>query len=69
MKGEQQPIALAVKVGFVLLALGCLAWLWTGEWRWAVTGLVALLVGAVVGAQTARSGGVTGDTRRGPADS
>lgn len=31
-------------VGVVALIAGCLAWPWTGEWRWAVTGLGALLV-------------------------
>jgi hypothetical protein len=24
---------------FVLLVLGPVFWMWTGEWRWAVTGL------------------------------
>jgi hypothetical protein len=41
-------VPLALRIGFVLLAAGLTATLWLGEWRWAVTGLVALLVCAVV---------------------
>lgn len=37
-------------VGLLVLAAGLLAWLWLGEWRWAVTGLVALVALAAVGA-------------------
>jgi NhaP-type Na+/H+ or K+/H+ antiporter len=39
-----------VVVAVALIALGGLAWLWLGEWRWALTGLVAAVVTAVAGA-------------------
>lgn len=45
---RDRPVHPAVALGFALLAAGLLAWLWTGEWRHAVTGLVALVVAAVV---------------------
>jgi hypothetical protein len=45
-----QPITLGVKIGFVLLAVGVTAWLFLGDWRYAVAGLIALVVAAVVGA-------------------
>jgi len=37
-------------MGVAAVGAGLLAWLWLGEWRWAVTGLVALVVAAAVGA-------------------
>jgi hypothetical protein len=36
-------------LGGVALIVGCLAWPWTGEWRWAVTGLGVLLVLTLAG--------------------
>lgn len=39
-----------IAVAIALVALGALAWLWTGEWRWALTGLVAAVVASVIGA-------------------
>lgn len=42
-----RPIHPGVALGFALLAAGLLAWLWLGDWRWAVTGLTALVVAAV----------------------
>lgn len=38
-------------VGWLLLlalAAGALAWIWTGNYRWALTGLVLALVGVFV---------------------
>jgi hypothetical protein len=49
-----QPTAAAVKAGFLLQAAGLCAWLFTADWRYAVAGLIALLVAAVVGAPTKR---------------
>lgn len=57
MSRPAQPIAPAVKAGFLLLALGLCAWLFTTDWRYAVAGLIALLVAAVVGAPTKRGEG------------
>ncbi|GGM75710.1 hypothetical protein GCM10012275_53010 [Longimycelium tulufanense] len=37
-------------VGLVLLVGGLAAWLWVGEWRWTLTGLLAFLSAAIVGA-------------------
>lgn len=31
------------------LAAGLLAWMWLGDWRWAVTGVAAMLVLLVTG--------------------
>lgn len=50
MTAAPKPVGAGVKVGFVLLAAGLAAWLWLGDWRWAVMGVLALLAGAVVGA-------------------
>lgn len=36
-------------VAVALVAFGGLAWLWSGEWRWAVTGVVTALTVAIVG--------------------
>ena len=47
-----QPISLTVKVGFLLLSVGLALWLFVGDWRYAVAGLIMLLVSAVVGAPT-----------------
>lgn len=54
----RKPLHPAAALGFIALTAGLCAWLWTGEWRWAVTGLAALLTGAIVGAAL--------DTRRQP---
>jgi hypothetical protein len=37
-------------VGAIACVAGLVAWPWTGEWRWALTGLGALLACASVGA-------------------
>lgn len=46
-KGRAHPAALA---GLALLVLGLVAWLWSGDWRWAISGLALLLVGALIAA-------------------
>jgi len=45
---SKRPLHPAVAAGFAALAAGVLAWVWLGEWRWALTGFVVLLVSAVV---------------------
>lgn len=47
---RKQPLHPLAAAGFVALAGGLLGWLWTGEFRWAITGLVLLLVLTVVSA-------------------
>ena len=47
---ESKPLHPLGAVGLVALAAGLLAWLWLGDWRWAVTGLVALVALAAIGA-------------------
>lgn len=42
-----------VAAGLVLLVLGLIAWLWSGDWRWALTGLAGLLVGTFAAGVTA----------------
>lgn len=46
--GRAAPRArLTAALGLALLTAGLIAWVWTGEWRWALTGLASLLVTAV----------------------
>lgn len=47
---QQKPLHPSVATGFGFLTAGLLSWLWTGEWRWAVTGLAILIASAVVAA-------------------
>lgn len=44
----QRPTHPVVVAGFLLFVAGLLGWMWTGEWRWAVTGLILLLAAAVL---------------------
>lgn len=46
---RQQPHPLVV-VGALACVAGTVAWPWTSEWRWAVTGLGVLLACAFAGA-------------------
>jgi hypothetical protein len=48
MSGDKPALHPAVAIGFALFMVSLLAWLWLGEWRWAVTGLAVLLITAVV---------------------
>jgi hypothetical protein len=41
-------------VGVLALVAGLLAWLWDGQWRWAVTGAVVILLAALLTAATVR---------------
>lgn len=43
-KHPTRPLPPLGALAVASLAAGLLAWLWLGEWRWAATGLVALLV-------------------------
>lgn len=47
---NREPVHPAVTAGALLLALGCIAWLWTGTWQYAATGLVLLFVSALAAA-------------------
>ena len=42
-----QPLHPLVAVGVLVLIAGLAAWIWTGEWRWAATGVLLLLLSAV----------------------
>lgn len=37
-----------VALGVLVLVAGLAAWVWLGEWRWAVTGVLVLVALAVV---------------------
>jgi hypothetical protein len=37
-------------LGLILVALGAIAWIWLGEWRWFATAIVLFLALASVGA-------------------
>ena len=50
MTADRKPLHPLAATGFICLAAGITAWAWTGDWRWVVTGLCALLVFGVVGA-------------------
>jgi len=50
----RKPLDLEGVVAFGLLALGLLAWMWTGEWRWGVSGLLALFLLAGLSAYRGR---------------
>lgn len=52
-KTSMHPLLLA---GIACLAAGLVAWLWTGEWRWAVTGIVAFLVLGIASATPSGKG-------------
>lgn len=45
---ERRPLHPAAAAGAVLFLVGIAAAVWLGDWRWAVTGLILLLVGGVV---------------------
>lgn len=51
---ENKALSPVGAAGFAALILGLIAWLWTGEWRWAVTGVAVLLICAVAGAVEGR---------------
>jgi hypothetical protein len=51
---ETRPLHPLVALGVAGLVAGCVAWAWLGEWRWAVTGVGALLVTTVVAAVRGR---------------
>lgn len=54
MPNQQKPIHPIAAAGFGFLTAGLLAWLWTGEWRWALTGLAILIASAVAAAAAER---------------
>lgn len=50
MSGPRATLHPVGGAGLVLFAAGCVAWAWTDEWRWGVTGAAVLLVAAAIGA-------------------
>lgn len=49
MTNTRTPVTTPVAIGFGFLAGGLVAWVWLGDWRFAVTGLALLLVAAIAG--------------------
>lgn len=47
---RRDPVHPLIAGGFAALCSGLLAWAWLGDWRWAATGAVLLLLSAVVAA-------------------
>lgn len=50
MSADRKPLHPLGVAGLLLFASSCVAWAWTGEWRWAVTGAAAFVVLGAVGA-------------------
>lgn len=51
-KAKLHPLTV---LGAALFGGGTTAWLWAGDWRWSVTGLIMLLVcAAIAGVMEAR---------------
>jgi hypothetical protein len=52
----ERVLQVAIAVAAAVIAAGGVAWLWSGEWRWAVTALVVAFVvlfgGAVLNAKS-----------------
>jgi hypothetical protein len=46
-RGSLQP---GVGTGLGLLIASLIGWLWSGDWRFAVTGVALLIIGAIVDA-------------------
>lgn len=56
-KRPAPPMHPLLLLGIGALAAGLVAWLWTSDWRWAVTGAVAFVVLGIAGsAQPDRKG-------------
>lgn len=55
MTADRKP-NLLYAVAWVLLLLGLLGWLWSGEWRWAASGVLAMLCCGVIGSAVSRKG-------------
>lgn len=49
MSADRKPLHPLSAAGMILAACGAVAWAWTSEWRWGITGLAAFLVLAVIG--------------------
>lgn len=47
MPRPKQPLSPWGIAAFILLGLTISLWIWTGEWKWALTGLIAIIVCAV----------------------
>lgn len=46
----KRPLHPLGAAGLALFLAGLGAWLWLGEWRWALSGFLLMLVLAIVGA-------------------
>lgn len=47
---QEKPLHPIAAAGFGFLVAGLLAWLWTGEWRYGLTGLALMFAAAIIGA-------------------
>lgn len=47
MNRETKPLHPLAALGAAGLLAGCVAWAWLGDWRWAVTGVAVLVLGAI----------------------
>lgn len=59
MTSNQKPtklVAPIVAAGVALLLAGLIAWLWLGEWRFAVTGVALLVLSGVIDAAVKGAG-------------
>jgi hypothetical protein len=45
-----KPLQPGVGAGLGLFIASLIGWLWTGDWRWPVTGVALLIIGAIVDA-------------------
>lgn len=50
MSADRAPLSVAVKIGAAFFNVGLAGWIWTGEWRWAVMGVLVLFLSAVAAA-------------------
>lgn len=47
---DRKPLHPLGAAGLILLAAGFVAWAWTANWRWAATGVAALIALVALGA-------------------
>ena len=43
MSGDRKPLHPVGSLGYVAMLSGYVAWAWTGEWRWGLTGVLVFL--------------------------
>lgn len=54
MSAGRKPLHPLGYFGYLAMLLGYVAWAWTGEWRWGLTGVLALLALAAFGGHLRR---------------